>query len=296
MVNKCSVPGCKTNHVGGEKGTVFELPDNEEQKKKWIDFLNSDSSASYKHIFICYKHFADHFVKKNDQRYRLVKCLQPFPTILPNSQLDININEAERESANSKTPRKPPKLRNFQADEFKQFKEMDIIRSLGDIDEACVRSLGEEFSLIKKKNHIVIYKIETNSSNIPEITSSIKVSEDLRVQLFHKNAPISLPAWFWEGQNTYLTSKTMIVNFISYINEKSEEHHDILEEMNRLKFQKTPCYSYNLIRYALELRYTSLQAYKLLSKEMSLPSLSFLRNLASGKWMIIYFVLYLVYI
>ena len=34
MVNKCSVPGCKTNHVGGDKGTVFELPDDEEQRNK----------------------------------------------------------------------------------------------------------------------------------------------------------------------------------------------------------------------------------------------------------------------
>ena len=76
----------------------------------------------------------------------------------------------------------------------------------------------------------------------------------------------------------------MIVNFISYIKAKSEAQYYILEEMNKLKFQKTPCYSYNLILYALELRYTSVQAYKLLSKEMSLPSLSFLRNLTSGEF------------
>ena len=35
----------------------------------------------------------------------------------------------------------------------------------------------------------------------------------------------------------------MIVNFISYIKAKSEEQYYILEEMNKLKFQKTPCYS-----------------------------------------------------
>ena len=34
MVNKCSVLGCKTNHVGGDKATVFELPDDEEQRNK----------------------------------------------------------------------------------------------------------------------------------------------------------------------------------------------------------------------------------------------------------------------
>ena len=34
MVNKCSVPGCKTNHVGRDTGTVFDLPDDEEQRNK----------------------------------------------------------------------------------------------------------------------------------------------------------------------------------------------------------------------------------------------------------------------
>ena len=96
MVNKCSVPGCKTNHVGGDKETVFELPDDEEQRNIWISFLNSDSLTSYKHIFICYKHFAENFVRKNDKRYRLVRILKPSPTILPSSQRDINISEAER--------------------------------------------------------------------------------------------------------------------------------------------------------------------------------------------------------
>lgn len=283
MVNKCSVSGCKTNHVGGEKGTVFELPDDEEQKNKWISFLKSDFLASYNHIFVCHKHFANHFVKRNEKRYRLVKSLKPYPTILPRSQLYINISEAERESANSKTPRKPPKDRKFQVDELKQFKEMDAIRSLDDINQECVSSLGEEFSLLKKEGYVVIYKLETSSSIVPEITYSIRVSEDMRVELFYKNAPIPLPTWFWKGRNTHLTSKAMIVNFVSYMKEKSEEHHSILEEMNRLKFQNSPCYSYNLILYALELRYTSVQAYKLLRQEMSLPSLSFLRNLTSGK-------------
>ena len=72
MVNKCSVPCGKTNHVGGDKGTAFELPDDEEQRNKWISFLNSDSLTSYKPNFICYNHFAENFVRKNDKRYRLV--------------------------------------------------------------------------------------------------------------------------------------------------------------------------------------------------------------------------------
>ena len=83
-------------------------------------------------------HFAENFVRKNDSRYRLVIILKPYPTILPSSQSDINISEAERESMNSKTPRKPPKARIFQVDELQRFKEMDVIRIIDDIDEKTI--------------------------------------------------------------------------------------------------------------------------------------------------------------
>ena len=42
-------------------------------------------------------------------------------------------------------------------------------------------------------------------------------------------------------------------------------------------------YSANMIRYALLLRYTSLQTYKLLQEEFKLPSVSLLRRITAGK-------------
>ena len=38
MVNKCSVIGCKTNYEGHEKGTVFPLPTEKEQRQQRIKF------------------------------------------------------------------------------------------------------------------------------------------------------------------------------------------------------------------------------------------------------------------
>ena len=115
------------------------------------------------------------------------------------------------------------------------------------------------------------------------MTHCIDVSADLRVKLYLKNVPVPLPEWFRQGRNTFLTSKSMIVNFVSYLNERSDEQNKILDEVNRLKHHKQPTYSYDMILFALELRYTSVQAYKVIRKEMKLPSLSFLRNFTHGE-------------
>ena len=136
---------------------------------------------------------------------------------------------------------------------------------------------------MSRNGHLIIYKLETNISNVPVVTHCIDVSADLRVKLYLKNVPVPLPEWFRQGRNTFLTSKSMIVNFVSYLNERSDEQNKILDEVNRLKHHKQPTYSYDMILFALELRYTSVQAYKVIRKEMKLPSLSFLRNFTHGE-------------
>lgn len=283
MVNKCNVPGCLTNHATGEKGTVFELPKDKDLQRKWLSLLKRDELVSQKHLFVCYKHFASHYMKKNSHRYRLISSMNPFPTILPHAQTSISISDAERDQNNSKTPRKSPTVRVFQPDEIQKFKDIDTIKNIEDIDGSCIKSLGDGFTIANKDGHRIIYKMEINQLNVPEVTHCIDVANDLRVKLYHQNVPVPLPEWFRRGRNTFLTSKSMIVNFISYLNERSKQQHAILDEVNRLKYQKQPTYSYNMILFALELRYTSLQAYKLLTEEMMLPSLTFLRNFTRGE-------------
>ena len=175
MVNKCSVPGCLTNHANGEKGTVFELPKDEDLQKKWLSFLSRDDLETQKHVFVCFKHFANHFVKKNDHRHRLICSMNPFPTILPASQATTNVSEAERERMNTKTPRKPPTARVLQLDELQRFKQMDTIQYLEYIDETCIEALGDGITFLNRNGHLIIFKLETNISNIPAKTHCIDV-------------------------------------------------------------------------------------------------------------------------
>ena len=74
----------------------------------------------------------------------------------------------------------------------------------------------------------------------------------------------------------------MISNFLNYMKNVNENNVSILEELRELGFKKNPIYSSRIIRYALLLRYTSFQAYKLLQEEFPLPSLSLLKKISSG--------------
>ena len=46
--------------------------------------------------------------------------------------------------------------------------------------------------------------------------------------------PMPLPKWLRQGRNTVLTSKSLIVNFVSYLNERLKERNALLEGFNCL--------------------------------------------------------------
>jgi len=77
----------------------------------------------------------------------------------------------------------------------------------------------------------------------------------------------------------------MIENFASYLKCFETNPNQLLIEMGNQQYFKTKGrmpYSSYFIRFALLLRYTSAQAYKLLQEHLPLPSLSLLYKLRKG--------------
>ena len=77
----------------------------------------------------------------------------------------------------------------------------------------------------------------------------------------------------------------MPVNFPPNMKSKDSEMNTILHELNSSQFHKPggrPKYSASMVRYALLIRFTSCQAYKLLLEQLPLPSLSLLRKISTG--------------
>ena len=120
------------------------------------------------------------------------------------------------------------------------------------------------------------------------IFESIKVDQSLHVQLQFNGHPVPLPAWFTKGRNATLTRFSQLNNFpnaIRVVSEETECSRSLLNEMldiSNYQAKGRPPYSSAMIRFALHLRYTSLQSYKLLLEEFPMPSISTLHRIQAG--------------
>ena len=73
----------------------------------------------------------------------------------------------------------------------------------------------------------------------------------------------------------------MLDNFPSYL-ESQTENFSIFDELRKRQLKKNQVRSSEIMQYALLLRYTSLQSYKLLLDEFPLPSISLLNKIKEG--------------
>ena len=180
-------------------------------------------------------------------------------------------------------PRKPPAKRTYQEDEINAFLSQDII---GDFSELNSTHAPPGFQCTKSDNSIVFFNL-TYIDGFTVIFESIKVDQSLHVQLQFNGHPVPLPAWFTKGRNATLTRFSQLNNFpnaIRVVFEKTECSRSLLNEMldiSNYQAKGRPPYSSAMIRFALHLRYTSLQSYKLLEK-FPLPSISTLHRIQAG--------------
>ena len=61
------------------------------------------------------------------------------------------------------------------------------------------------------------FKLTISCTLIPEVTGCIQVDSELHVILFYKGCSVSLPQWFRRGQYCRLSRKSMLGNFLLYL-------------------------------------------------------------------------------
>ena len=144
-----------------------------------------------------------------------------------------------------------------------------------------IKCLGDSVILEKKEYYALLYQIERLSRDNPIVAHCIRVNKNLTVEIRYKRIPMPLSPWFRAGRNTVLTSFGIITKLVNYMKNKAVEHQEIFTELEDLKYQWQPSYSSALIRFPLQLKYTSIHEYELLRKEFPLPSVSFLKTFAS---------------
>ena len=83
-------------------------------------------------------------------------------------------------------------------------------------------------------------------------------------------------------QNCRLSKKSILENFLVYLESYIENISPIFDELQKHMFTKKTVYSAKIVRYALLLRYTSIQSYRMLLGHFPLPSLSLLHKISSS--------------
>ena len=99
---------------------------------------------------------------------------------------------------------------------------------------------------------------------VPQIIGCIQVDSELHAKLFYKGCSVPLPQWFRQGQDCRISRKSMLENFPVYLELYIENVFPIFDELHKHMFTKKPVYSAKIVRYALLLRYTSIQSYRIL--------------------------------
>ena len=165
MVYKCCVVDCRSNYAGEERTTVFSFPKEESLRKIWIKFVNRKDWEPTPSSFICIKHFEEKYYRKgkNDKCYRLTKTLRPVPTIFnPNIQTS-QCSSSSHIISPVAVPRRSPRKRIYQDDQYQSFMNYDLINKLSDIEE----SLSLAGFLFKKNNDYVTFYVKSAHLNLP---------------------------------------------------------------------------------------------------------------------------------
>ena len=77
----------------------FQFPDDEQQRKTLLRFLNCSDAQKFKHVLVCAIHFSDHVINKNEKRFLLIKKLKHVPLIASPSQMFLMVSRDNQSSA-----------------------------------------------------------------------------------------------------------------------------------------------------------------------------------------------------
>ena len=279
----CVAFGCNTNYdTCTDKVSVFHFPDKEDMPDlfhKWVQFVNRVDWVPKERTVLCAKHFNPKYIKFGKCRNHMRWELQPVPTVHTSDAL-------KRPSAvqTPDVPRKVPKVRIYQEDELDIFRGHDRIYDFDDLNaNRC--PAGYEFK--KTDDCVIYYKLEFDEvTSFPKVFGSIRVDQEMHVQLQCNGNPLPLPLWFISGTDAKLRSYSQLENFPNDIKNATENSNysliDELERRRNFKPKGRPPYSATMIRFSLLLRYTSLQAYRLLLQRFPMPSISLLNKLQAG--------------
>ena len=122
--------------------------------------------------------------------------MNPVPTVYP-----LKLLSKPSLLPTQQTTRSLPRKMSF-PDELLTFQQRDITRTFQDLDESAAPA---DFQFKELDNCVLYFHLFfAGETKFPKILESIKVDDDLHVQLQYSGTPLLLPQWFVQGHNATL--------------------------------------------------------------------------------------------
>ena len=128
---------CRPNYAGEEKTTVFSFPKDKYLRTIWITYVNRKDWEPTNLSYICMNHFDNKYYPKTEgnKRFKLIKTLKPTLTIFDSSNLNFQNSWASQVTSPISIPRKSPRKRLYQEDQYQSFLAKNVIKTFSDINE-----------------------------------------------------------------------------------------------------------------------------------------------------------------
>lgn len=265
MVRRCVIEGCSGGYVKSKfHGFTFPSKSQPDLALKWIKFTGKLNWFPTEHCMICFEHFEERVIQRHKTRWQLKWNLSPVPVKSPPSY--FKSRPLKRKASNILTEETTENV-NFK----------DLRNDHG----------PSGFSFKREDEHVIYYNLSFHiETGFPSILECIKVTKDLHVQLQYKGRPVPLPDWFVNGTRAKLRRYEELHELSTSIRSNAESYNEsLLEEMFErvyLKPKGRPPYTAAIMRFALLLRHTSLQAYRMLLTKFPFPSISLLQKIQQG--------------
>ena len=176
---------CTSGYASNEKKQIakFYFPlKNAELNKQWIRFVNRKDWLATKHSMLCELHFEEKYLRRGE------KCTLQLPMNL----VPIVYHQKHLSKPSSlptqQTIRSIPRKIYF-PDELSTFQRREIRRTFQDLNESIAPA---DFQFKELDNRVLYFHlIFDDETKFPKILESIKVDDDLHVQLQYNS--MSLP-------------------------------------------------------------------------------------------------------
>ena len=229
MVNKCSVPCCRSGYDAASSTTIslHRFPSNPVKASAWLRAIHRDDFVITKHSRVCSRHFLpDDFTtvssdsNQTRKKRRLAETTKKIlkntaiPSIFPGQPKYFSVSKANERSENATTTARHAKqeehLQHLEAEMLRR----DSVSDIKDLENLTTCTLPSGFDKIHKDTQLIyIYMNEDFSC----INASVVITQDLSTTVFlngQKVSPCKIQHFLCDDR---VRSKTAFCNILSQV-------------------------------------------------------------------------------